>query len=137
MKPLYIEATASLPLVHFDLRKGVFHISGKSTDPGAGQFYAPLLRWIEKVSHVAIDELSFEFSMELLNIASYKRILFLMYGLKDLQTKGASVDIIWNYERHDRDMYLIGRDYADIIGSIPFRYCECRAFAQMEMKKAG
>ena len=116
--------TKSTPYVHLDNREGTYLLSGRSIPIDAEQFFYPILNWIDLLLEEPVSVIDFRFRLDFFNIASSKRILFILYKLADLQKKGVKVNIRWMYERFDDDMLEIGQDYSVMIDGPNFFFEE-------------
>jgi hypothetical protein len=116
--------TKSTPYVHLDSREGTYLLAGRSIPIDAEQFFYPILNWIDRLSEEPVSVIDFRFRLDFFNIASSKRILFILYKLADLQKKGVKVNIRWMYERFDDDTLEIGQDYSVMIDSLNFFFEE-------------
>lgn len=130
--------TKSTPYVHLDMNEGTYLLAGRSIPIDAEQFFRPILSWIDDLSDTPVLVIDFRFRFDFFNIASSKRILFILYKLADLQKKGTKVNIHWMYERFDDDMLEIGQDYNVMIDNLQFHFEEYdiiehqeRAFAKL------
>jgi hypothetical protein len=99
-------------------------LAGRSIPIDAEQFFHPILNWIDRLSEEPVSVIDFRFRLDFFNIASSKRILFILYKLADLQKKGVKVNIRWMYERFDDDMLEIGQDYSVMIDGPNFFFEE-------------
>ena len=61
------------------------------------------------------------FDLEYFNVFSSKRILFLLYKLKDLKEQGINVKIVWHFSIEDDDMKEVGEDFACMV-NLPFEF---------------
>lgn len=116
--------TKSTPYVHLDSKEGTYLLAGRSIPIDAEQFYNPILDWIDDLSVESLSVIDFRFRFDFFNIASSKRILFILYKLSDLQKKGAKINIRWMYERFDEDMLEIGQDYSVMVEDLNFFFEE-------------
>jgi hypothetical protein len=130
--------TKSTPYVHLDMREGTYLLAGRSIPIDAEQFFRPILNWIDELSENSVSIIDFRFRFDFFNIASSKRILFILYKLADLQKKGVQVNIRWMYECFDDDMLEIGQDYSVMIDELNFYFEEydlvehqAKAFAKL------
>ncbi len=99
-------------------------MAGRSIPIDAEQFFSPVLDWVDGLTSSEVSVVDFRFRFDFFNIASSKRILFILYKLADLQKKGVKVNIHWMYERFDEDMLEIGQDYNVMIDSLNFTFEE-------------
>lgn len=121
MKALYIEETDKTPKVTLDPVNDIFEFSGKSMPKDAESFYAPILEWLEQYAEGPNTKTDMRFNFEFFNIASSKRILFILYKLNEMVEKGADIAIKWYYDENDDDMCEVGQDYAFMV-NIPFSF---------------
>ena len=121
MQNIYIQAIGESPEIIFDLEKNIFSIKGKSVVSDAESFYAPIIEWLSKVSDELRDDMDFVFDLEYFNIASSKRILFILYKLNDLRKRGKDIRVIWHFSMEDDEMKEVGEDYAVMV-NIPFEF---------------
>lgn len=124
--------TKSTPFVHLDTREGTYVLAGRSIPIDAEHFFRPILNWIDELSEVEVSVIDFRFRFDFFNIASSKRILFILYKLADLQKKSVKVNILWMYERFDEDMLEIGQDYNLMIEDLNFYFEEYDAEERQE-----
>ncbi|HKK40603.1 MAG TPA: DUF1987 domain-containing protein [Cryomorphaceae bacterium] len=124
--------TKSTPYVHLDAREGTYLLAGRSIPIDAEQFFSPILSWIDDLTAEGVSFIDFRFRFDFFNIASSKRILFILYKLADLQKNGVQVNIRWMYERFDEDMLEIGQDYSVMIDKLHFSFEEYDLVEQQE-----
>lgn len=124
MEILVRRPTKSTPHVHLDVKAGTYVIAGRSIPIDAEEFYAPILSWLERLCEVAPPRMEFCFRFDFFNIASSKRILFILYKLSELSKKGCKVTVKWMYEKHDEDNLELGRDYEFMVEDLDFIFEE-------------
>ena len=88
-------------------------------------FFKPVLDWLE--NFVPNQKVEFHFSIECSDVNCAKRLLFVLYKLRNWAERGAEVRVHWHYEFHNYDMREIGEDFATIINEIPFHFAERKA----------
>ena len=123
MNPLRIQATAKTPEVLLDPTNNIFEIKGKSVPEDADAFYNLILKWFDDYVVQPNESTLLRVDLEYFNISSSKRLLFLLYKLNELQSKGNEVKIQWYYSEADEDMFEVGQDYAFMV-KIPFQFVE-------------
>jgi len=69
--------------------------------------------------------MNFVFDLEYFNVFSSKRILFLLYKLKDIKERGANIKVIWYFSIEDDDMKEVGEDFACMV-NLPFEFVSKR-----------
>lgn len=124
MEILVRRPTKTTPYVQLDPKAGVYLIAGRSIPIDAELFYRPVLNWLDRFAENPPPRIEFCFRFDFFNIASSKRILFILYKLADLRTKGCKVNVRWMYEKHDDDTLEIGQDYAYMIDDLDFEFEE-------------
>ncbi len=133
------QSTKSTPFVHLDSVKGVYIISGRSIPLDAELFYKPILNWLDNLAVKPPSRIDFIFQFDFFNIASSKRILFILYRLDEMRAKGTQVNIQWHYEKSDDDNLEIGQDYQLMVEGLnfDFREIESTRSIQSDMLKFG
>jgi len=119
MEDLLINASPQTPYVHFDGKRGVMEIKGRSIPDQPDEFWLPILNWFESYLLNPCSSTVIKIDLEYFNISSSKRILFLLYKLNELAEGGKDVHVEWSYRQTDEDMYEVGQDYAYMV-KVPF-----------------
>ena len=121
MNQFFQEATALTPKIDFNSVTGDMKITGRCIPDEPDDFWLPILNWFEsylmspaKCTVVRVD-------LEYFNIASSKRILFLLYKLNELSESGFKVCVEWHYKLDDEEMFEVGQDYAYMV-KVPFEF---------------
>lgn len=122
MVALIRRPTKTTPFVHLDLETDTYIIAGRSIPIDAELFYRPLLNWFEELERHDVGSIRLCLRFDFFNIASSKRILFILYRLAEFQKQGIRVSVRWMYEKSDEDMLEIGQDYAVMIDSLDFDF---------------
>lgn len=120
MEKLYLEPTPTSPLVILDRESGVFLIQGKSLPEDVKKFYQPIIFWLDSYIKNPNQNTVFEFDFEYFNTASSKMLLHLMSRLKELNSEGFEVEVIWKHPINDAELEEAGEEFAEII-QVPFR----------------
>ena len=123
MQALNIRGDSMVPTVIFDPKNSRFEITGKSVPENAEAFYRPILDWMDEYAEDPEPSIDFMFHLDYFNIASSKRILFILFKLNELVKVGAEVSIKWHYREDDEDMWEVGRDLSFMV-KIPFEFVE-------------
>ncbi len=129
MENLYIEETESTPYVNFNCETGIFKLEGKSVPTAAEDFYKGVLAWLEDYLENPQELTNMSLKLDYFNIASSKRILYILYKLNELVEKGFEVNIEWYYHEDEDDMLEVGQDFAFMV-KIPFKFIEFNPFAE-------
>ena len=122
MAALIRKPTKTTPYVHLDSGTGTYIIAGRSIPIDAELFYRPLLTWFEELETERVGRVDLCLRFDFFNIASSKRILFILYRLAEIQKNGTQGSVRWMYEKSDEDLLEIGQDYAVMIEEIPFSF---------------
>lgn len=112
--------TRSTPYVNLDCKSGVYMVAGRSIPIDAELFYRPIINWLDQLLEEPPSSMSFTFRLEFFNIASSKRILFILYKLAEIKARGCQVSVHWMYEKQDDDNLEIGQDYAQMVDDLDF-----------------
>ena len=121
MSILRIESTFQSPEVIMDAGNGIYSIIGKSVISDVEEFYSPVLNWLEETGKGITSKMEFKFDLEYFNIASSKRLLFVLYKLGQLKEEGVDVSVVWMFNTEDDDMKEVGEDFACMV-NIPFEF---------------
>ena len=112
-----IEMTNKTPEIVGSVEDGTLTITGKSLPEDAGEFYAPILSWIEELAKSTDKPIVATQDIEYMNTSSALFIMRILDSLKNIgETK--PVKISWVYEEDDYEMQTAGENYQHIIGDI-------------------
>lgn len=131
MEKIRIESTDVSPEVIFDVQNNHFSIKGKSIVKEVDSFYAPLIDWLERAEEKLESRVDFVFDLEDFNIFSSKRILFILYKLRDLKEKGSDINVIWHFSTEDDYMKEVGEDFACMV-NLPFEFISSTMHLELE-----
>lgn len=120
-KRFYFQGNEQLPTILFDIEAGIFSIKGKSVPEDGKVFYEPILNWLENYAQQPLPETHLMFDLEYFNISSSKMLLYVLYILKKIESKGSKVKVTWCYADKEDEMYEVGEDYAFMV-DIPFEF---------------
>jgi hypothetical protein len=121
MEIYFEDPTPSTPLVMLDARLGYGEIAGRSIPVDAECFYAPVLSWFDGAS-AFVHRFHLHIKIDFINIASTKRLLYILYRLNAWQLQGKAISITWHYPEYDSEMLEVGEDFAQIVPGIPFEF---------------
>ena len=122
MEILYREPTNVTPLISFNPNTGEFVIQGRSIPENAEMFYSSILGWLDCLCQDPPVKMVMTVKLEFLNIASSKRLLFMLYRMIEAKDKGCRVMVKWCYDERDQDMLEVGEDYSQMASEIPFEF---------------
>ncbi len=115
MEVITIPGAQDTPSVVLDKQNSKFEISGKSFPADVGQFYKPIMDWLDEYSKSPNEKTVFVMKMDYFNTASSKVILDILYKLEDISSEGHHVEIKWYYPDDDEDMKETGEEYDEIV----------------------
>jgi hypothetical protein len=122
MEILYREPTNVTPLISFNPESGEFVMKGRSIPENAEMFYSSILGWLDCLCQDPPVKVVLTVQLEFLNIASSKRLLFILYRLIEAKENGCRVMVKWCYDERDQDMQEVGEDYSQMVSEIPFEF---------------
>ncbi|HIB20431.1 MAG TPA: DUF1987 domain-containing protein [Rhodospirillales bacterium] len=115
MDNLEIEGTFKNPSVSFDAHAGLLELEGKSIPERTGEFYEPLLDWIEEYLAENHEMTNVDLNLEYCNSSSTRYVLDILQKFEAFAQKGNSVKVIWKYEEDDEDMHNLGQSYQEAL----------------------
>jgi hypothetical protein len=107
MENLFIqgyEEEFDVPFVSFNAETGVCEISGESYLDNTSEFYDRLVNWLDQYAKEVKKPLTFNFKLTYFNTSSSKRILYIMFKLKEFIDQGGEVTANWYYDKNDIEM---------------------------------
>ena len=113
MDNLEIEGAFKNPAVSFDANAGLLKLEGKSIPERAGEFYQPLLEWLEEYLLEEHELTTVDLNLEYCNSSSTRYILDILEKLEAFAKKGNEVKVFWKYEEDDEDMHDLGQSYQE------------------------
>ena len=123
-KPLYISETLISPKVELNPEDGIFLIRGKLLTTTPESFFKPVLNWLSDYIPMDQEKIEFHFDISCSDVNCAKRVLFVLYKLRNLMEAGHMVRVHWHYHFYNYGMREIGEDFANIISDIPFHFAE-------------
>jgi len=115
-----LEPTDDTPLIDFNPKKQIFHISGKSMPENAESYYAPLIEWTKKYARIPRPKTVLNIDLEYFNSSSIKQVIRLLIELEEIVKQGKKVTVNWIYEEGDDFIEAKGIEIRDIV-DIPFK----------------
>jgi len=129
MENLYIEETETTPYINFNSETGEFKLEGKSVPAAAEDFYCNVLDWLDEYLAHPQEMTKMSLKLDYFNIASSKRILYILYKLNELVENGFKVQVSWYYIEEEDDMLEVGEDFAFMV-KIPFEFIAYNPFTK-------
>ncbi len=108
-----IEGSFKNPSVFFDANAGLLKLEGKSIPERTGEFYQPLLDWIEEYLSEDHELTTVDLNLEYCNSSSTRYVLDILEKLEAFSKKGNEVKVLWKYEEDDEDMCDLGESYQE------------------------
>jgi hypothetical protein len=122
MEPLIIKETQSTPSVVFDKAEEKLELSGNSLPEDVMAFYSPVIDWLEKYCENPNHKTILTVKLYYFNSASSKVILDILAMMDQLIKDGHTAQIDWHYLEIDEDMLSTGKEYAEMLTSLPFNF---------------
>ena len=123
MKKLVIIKTSSTPGILFDPEEGLMKMEGRSIPENPGDFFDPVIEWLEEYYQHPKEVTRFEINLEYVNSGSSKYLLGIFRILKKKHDEGKHCTISWYYEEDDEAIYGLGEHYKNSV-KIPFNLIE-------------
>lgn len=120
MENVYIKGETGIyltPDIKLNAQTGICEMTGESYLENTGNFYAPVLRWIE--TYIAQEKpapIVFNFRLTYFNTSSSKAILEILLLFRQMQDSGGSVKVNWYYPDDDFDLLAEAEDFIDDSG---------------------
>ena len=123
MKELIIAKSANTPGITFNPETGIMKIEGRSIPENPGDFFDPIIEWLEDYFNKATEVTRFDLNLEYVNSGSSKYLLGIFRILKKKHDEGKNCSINWYYEEDDEAIYSLGEHYKNTV-KIPFNLIE-------------
>ncbi len=123
MKELTIKKTSNTPGVAFNPETGIMKIEGRSIPENPGDFFDPLIEWLEEYFQQPAEVTKIEMSLEYVNSGSSKYLLGIFRIIKKRHDEGKPCIISWYYEEDDEAIFSLGEHYRNTI-KVPFNLIE-------------
>jgi len=123
MKELIIARSANTPGIAFIPESGIMKIEGRSIPENPGDFFDPLIEWLEEYFSKPTEVTRFDLNLEYVNSGSSKYLLGIFRILKKKHDEGKICSINWYYEEDDEAIYSLGEHYKNTV-KIPFNLIE-------------
>jgi len=109
--------------VILDRERGILEFTGRFLPQKTGEFYEPILEWIDEYSKEPHRKTVVIFKLDYFNTSSSKKFLDIMLLFFDMHQKGSEVHIEWYHHKDDIDIKEAGYGYADLV-DLPFKFLE-------------
>ena len=123
MKQLIIAKSANTPGITFNPETGIMKIEGRSIPENPGDFFDPIIEWLEDYFIKATELTRFDLNLEYVNSGSSKYLLGIFRILKKKHDEGKNCSINWYYEEDDEAIFSLGEHYKNTI-KLPFNLIE-------------
>jgi len=119
MEVIRYSAEDRTPYVFFDGDKGILDIEGRCVPEDAKQFFKELQKQLDIYGETPSKNLDVTINLEYFNTATAKELMAMMYKFKNFPTT-----VTWCHELKDQDMIDVGKDFEEILGTVPFIFKE-------------
>jgi len=123
MKELVFTRSINTPGIDFNPETGLMKIEGRSIPENPGDFFDPLIEWLETYFVSPAEITRFDLNLEYVNSGSSKYLLGIFRILKKKHDEGKQCVINWYYEEDDEAIYGLGEHYRNTV-KIPFNLIE-------------
>jgi hypothetical protein len=123
MKELMISRSTNTPGITFSPDSGIMKIEGRSIPENPGDFFDPLIEWLDDYFANPAELTRFDMNLEYVNSGSSKYLLGIFRLLKKKHDEGKVCSINWYYEEDDEAIYGLGEHYKNTV-KIPFNLIE-------------
>ncbi len=123
MKELMISKSTNTPGIAFSPDSGVMKIEGRSIPENPGDFFDPIIEWLDNYFTSPAEVTRFDMNLEYVNSGSSKYLLGIFRILKKKHDEGKTCSINWYYEEDDEAIYGLGEHYKNTV-KIPFNLIE-------------
>lgn len=115
MERLEIVQSDYTPYVILDKNKNLLELGGRSLPENAIDFFNPVIGWLIDYSENPNTETILNFKLDYFNTPSSKKILDILTIMEDIERTGKKVIINWYYDIDDKDMYVAGKEFAELV----------------------
>jgi hypothetical protein len=121
MENLDIKGSFTSPTIFFDIENLIFTIEGECRPENVLTFFQPILDWLDDLKVHAAQQnyhnkiLHFNFKIEYFNSSSAKFIFTIFKKIKLLQEFGIFIEVNWNYDELDEDLFETGKELQKIL----------------------
>ena len=111
---LALEATRKTP--HVLLTNGRICIKGRAISENPADLFRPVFDWVSNYVSQSYPVTEIELGFEYINTSSIKWIFAILKEIAGSKFSYAGINVIWNYEYGDEDMFELGLILRSIIG---------------------
>lgn len=109
------------PLVEFKV-DGNLRIEGRSYPENPVKFFEPLINWLKEYKTNPPASIIMTLRLEYFNTSTSKIVLFMLKIIEDVHYQyKIPVNIVWQFNKNDEDMFESGKDYQSLI-DLPFEF---------------
>ncbi|MBN1117493.1 MAG: DUF1987 domain-containing protein [Bacteroidales bacterium] len=123
MKVLEFPKTSNTPWVYLNPETGVFKMEGRAIPENPGDFFDPILSWLNEYFRAPAQNTSFDINLDYVNSGSSKYLLGLFRVFKKNYLAGVKLEVNWFFEEDDEAIESLGEHYHSLL-SIPFNMKE-------------
>ena len=115
MENLNIPKTKYTLMINFDVKTGIFEMSGSSYPENAMEFFQPIIKFIELYTSEIRKAIVLNLELEYLNTSSTKCLLDILEILEKYYKDSGDVKVNWHYKEDDEDILEMGEDITEDI----------------------
>jgi len=115
MENIHVTATVNTPEITLDKEQGLIEFKGKSIPDSTSRYYRPYMDWIYEYIKNPQQKTTVSFNMEYMNSTTLKFYYIIMKKMEEMHKNGFEVDIVWNYEEDDEDIYETGEYLISVV----------------------
>ncbi len=116
MDVLLIEKTKETPEINFNHTTGVLRLTGRAYSNDIYQLFKPLNAWLDLYLAKPKDITTIELRIEYCNSIFNKLLIIFLESCKSVIQKNKKLDIVWFYEKNDRESVDEANHIAKLIG---------------------
>ena len=116
MDVLLIEKTKETPEINFNQTTGVLRLTGRAYSNDIYQLFKPLNAWLDLYLAKPKDITTIELRIEYCNSIFNKLLIIFLESCKSVIQKNKKLDIVWFYEKNDRESVDEANHIAKLIG---------------------
>lgn len=119
LESLKLEPTEDTPLIDFDVKSGVFKVTGRALPENAHDFFKPIEDWLTKYAENPNETTVVEMRIDYFNSAATRYIFNLLMSFEDIVDSGKDAKILWFYKEGDDMIEAKGEEFESML-ELPF-----------------
>jgi hypothetical protein len=110
---MLIKGTKDTPFVYISAETGKMELSGDSYSIKVNALYKEVFNWIEFEFSNINREITCRLYFNIINSETVRAILELIYRLNRLKESGKKINVIWEYDEDNEQIYEKGVDFSE------------------------